>query len=453
MSINSDPTDLSSDIEINKFIVRINNNKLDLENYYRFCKDYNFENQCKSAHYLYNPIDKERFQKDSELITSLYKSLEKDVLETPLITHNSQTKEKRIEGAIEMALIGDAIGFLVESENTIDSIKKNFPNGIFNLKELQKDLVSHKLKTKYGIYNNNNLSKSNNIIYSDDTELSLVTLYSAITNYQKHSSSIEMFTKQVAADLANHWNSLRNSGNYGIDGLYYGPRGYGKKNLQSLSDLFYKNTTLNNHSNNGELIKSWVLGLVPYDNYLTAAFYAAKQSLISNKSYEVAITSAAMAAGIYVATYDSPETKEEVVDKMIYTARLLESLGNNNNISNYLKYAKLAALSDINPIIFYNSSIGYYARETIAGVVFTFLRHKHYLTALLESVYIPGDSDSVAHLLGALMGAYYGIYNFPKEYINYIEKPIVRLDNKNISFDVLLNQLRIINAQNKPSKN
>lgn len=442
ISTNANAISFNFNKEISKFIDRLSDNEFDLKNYYEFCKNNNFH-QCTSSHYLYNPISKERFQKESKYIISLYKYLEQNLSEIPLTTDANQTKESKIDASVEMALIGDAMGFLIESENTIESIQAHFPSGILNSKRLQKNLTTYKQKTKYGEYNSNNLSKEKKIIYSDDTELSLVTLYSAITSYKKSSSDIQAFTNQIKADLISHWANLKRTGNYGVNGLYYGPRGYGKKSLQSLSDLFYNKATLTNHPNNGELIRSWVLGLMPYDSYLIAAFYAASQSLVSNKSYEVAISCAAMAAGIHVAVYDSPKSKEEVVNKMIDTASLLESLLiANYDISNYLKYAKAASLFDINPIIFYNSSIGYYAKEAISAIVFTFLRHEYFLTALLESAHIAGDSDSIAHLVGAIMGAYYGIGEFPKNYLQYIEIPEIALNNKKITFDELLNQIK-----------
>ena len=279
--------------------------------------------------------------------------------------------------------------------------------------------------------------------------MSLLMLYSAITSYKKSPLDVGLFVKQTTQNLASHWYNLKESGKYGMDGLYYGTRGYGKKSLQALSNLYYHETSQIDHPNNGELIRSWTLGLIPYDSYLIAAFMSASQSLITNKSQEVAIACAVMAAAVHISIYDPPESKIEVVDKMIYTASLLENafmLSNANNntlISTYLKYAKTAALEGVNPIVFYNSAIGYYAKEAISAVVFTFLRHEYFLTALPESAYIPGDSDSVANLVGALMGAYYGIKAFPKEYLQYIETPTLQLNNKKIEIDTLLNDLSI----------
>lgn len=424
---------------------------IDLKNYQKLCSKNKFQKQCISSHYLYHELALSKLVLHEEYISSLYNTLKHDLPNLLLTSRSEQTIESKIYAAVHQAVIGDALGFVIENESTVDSIKDHFPDGIINPKNLSLSLKNYQLKTKYGQYNNNNLNSDNKIIYSDDTELSMIVLYSALKAYKKDPSNINLFLIEASNNLAWHWhNNLKLSGKYGEDGLYYGTRGYGKTLLKALSDLYNHKSLQSENLNNGSLIRAWPLGLIPYNNYQMAAIMALKQSLITNKSIEVAIACATLAAGIHISIYDAPQSKLEVVDKMITTAESLEksfiSHDKNLLVSTYLKYAKAAALEDINPIIFYNAAIGYYSQETISAVVFSFLRHKYFLTALIESAHIPGDSDSVASLTSALMGAYYGIDSFPKEYMQYIETPVITLPDELVNLyyltDIIISNLK-----------
>lgn len=69
----------------------------------------------------------------------------------------------------------------------------------------------------------------------------------------------------------------------------------------------------------------------------------------------------------------------------------------------------------------YRSSQGYLlgwaADEAVAAAVYVFTRHTNNChEALKEAVNTPGDSDSIAALAGALVGAYNGLDAFNKQY-------------------------------------
>ncbi|KKB96497.1 ADP-ribosylglycohydrolase [Candidatus Arcanobacter lacustris] len=416
----------------------------DQEQYENFCKDNGFANQCNSSHYLYKKLSNEELLAYDNYLSSLYQILEKKLPTTRLITNKKQTIISKIKAAIDQALIGDALGFLIENESTIAEMKEHFPNGVVDISSVSDSLKANKLSTKYGKYNNNNLNHLGKIIYSDDTEMSLLTLYSALKSYKKDQKNIDLIMGDFSKNLAIHWYlNLKLSGKYGEDGLYYGMRGYGKKSLESFSDIYHNKLSDKSNLNNGSLISSWIFGLMPYENYQIASEIAFNKSLITNKSYEVATSCAVMAAAIHIAIYDMPRSKIEIVDKMIEVALLFENKYSNQNplTSTYLKYAKLAALEDINPVLFYNSNIGYYAPETTAAVVFCFLRHEYFLTSLIESIHIPGDSDSVANLSSALMGAYFGIKSFPKEYQDFIEVPSMTLRDDIFGMNSLIDEI------------
>ncbi|KKB96065.1 ADP-ribosylglycohydrolase [Candidatus Arcanobacter lacustris] len=420
----------------------------DLEKYNKFCSENNFLTQSKSSHYIYKKLDISTLKSYESYMIAIYTILQNQLPHANLHSIETQNIASKIKTSVNQAIIGDALGFLVENEETIGQMKEHFPEGVVNVRAIREALKSRVLKTKFGRYNNNNLDKEDRILYSDDTEMSMISLQSALKVFGNSNQNPELFVQNLAENIAWHWHyNMKSSGNYGEDGLYYGTRGYGKKSLQAFSDIYNHKLVEQSNLNNGPLISSWVLGLIPYENYMVAAEMAAKKSFITNKCHAVSISCAALASAFYISVYDSPKTKVEVVDRMIEVALLFEEryLNENHNIeflpSSYLKYAKLAALEDINPVIFYNSAVGYYAHETTAAVVFCFLRHKYFLTSLVESCHIPGDSDSVANLASALMGAYFGQEFFPQDYLQYIETPLITIHDQTLMMDYLVTEL------------
>ena len=66
---------------------------------------------------------------------------------------------------------------------------------------------------------------------------------------------------------------------------------------------------------------------------------------------------------------------------------------------------------------------GWAAHEAIAAGAYVFTRHANDpRTAILEAANTPGDSDSIATLAGALLGAHLGIDAIPSEWVNDVER-------------------------------
>ena len=66
---------------------------------------------------------------------------------------------------------------------------------------------------------------------------------------------------------------------------------------------------------------------------------------------------------------------------------------------------------------------GWAAHEAIAAAVYIFSRHPNNpRAAILEGANTPGDSDSLATLAGALVGARCGIEPLPASWVNEVER-------------------------------
>jgi ADP-ribosylglycohydrolase len=61
--------------------------------------------------------------------------------------------------------------------------------------------------------------------------------------------------------------------------------------------------------------------------------------------------------------------------------------------------------------------------EAIAAAVFILLRHPNdTATGILEGANTPGDSDSIATIAGAMLGARNGLYSIPAEWVRDVER-------------------------------
>jgi ADP-ribosylglycohydrolase len=66
---------------------------------------------------------------------------------------------------------------------------------------------------------------------------------------------------------------------------------------------------------------------------------------------------------------------------------------------------------------------GWEAHEAIAAAVYIITRHPDDTVAgVLEAANTPGDSDSIATLVGALLGARHGIAALPHEWVTGVER-------------------------------
>ena len=73
---------------------------------------------------------------------------------------------------------------------------------------------------------------------------------------------------------------------------------------------------------------------------------------------------------------------------------------------------------------------GWAAHEALAAGLFVFLRHSHDpRAAILEAANTPGDSDSIATLAGALVGARCGLSALPPDWVADVERGDVFLAN------------------------
>lgn len=396
------------------------------------------------------------------------------VQENPQIVQATSPLHDQIEGAILGATLGDALGRVTEFIPDTQSITKKYgPQGITSFK----DFHANDWVTTSGL---------KIAAYTDDTVMSKILLEEAL----KTSKSPELFINA----LAEQYIQLFGPNKYSIDPLY-SVRAHGPTNIQAgqaLAKLAHNknqsgwwkrtskpfdnvyNAAISKEGGCGSVMRAWPLGIVYTHNDELLRKFADEQSQLTHRHPMARAASVALAAGVAEIIKNKNTSPAAVVDRMIREAEhydasetLYKSNAHkvkNNMFSPHLvaedtlltsemiRYAAFAAHSGMKPAVVFGTQnnkghnhrsvtgalLGWAADEAVAAAVYVFLRHPDDLhAALVEAVNTPGDSDSIATLAGALVGARTGWQAFAAKGFDYS-----RLENvkqlKTLAYDTYL---------------
>lgn len=344
----------------------------------------------------------------------------------------------RATAAILNAALGDALGRITEF---IDTTKKVCAQlGDSGITSLAQATIQHKGKIFAP--------------YTDDTVMARIVLETALQGRKEHASA-----QTITNNLAHAFARLFGQKRYTIDPLY-DVRAHGLRNIRSGQALHtliarkqdqHDNWWLSREGINpaaeggcGSVMRAWPIGLVFAGDDQFIIDLAAAQSTITHAHPMAAAASAAMAIGTAYA-YQG-KSVDDIIQAMIRAAeqfdaqelqyktharkqpagaQLTAAMVAHDQLltSDMIRYAYQAAqqgklLEDVlgteniqqpNYRSPYGFLLGWAADEAIAGTVYLFARnHTNIQRAITEGVHTPGDSDSLASLTGALVGAYSG---------------------------------------------
>jgi len=221
---------------------------------------------------------------------------------------------------------------------------------------------------------------------------------------------------------------MKNSGEYGSDGLYYGKRGYSKEMLQALSILamkektkgnwFVVNDKLVNNSDNGSLLRAWPIGMDMRISSKHAYNLSVSQSAITHANPDIAISADALAFIMHELLEDKFTTRRQAINSML---SIIENVADkNSSAAIHIKQGILLAEKNVDPILVYNKISGINYDDFLLLITYTFLNFDKYSDALIYIIHTPGDNDSVAFVSGALFSAY-SMQTLPSKYANNIE--------------------------------
>ena len=166
----------------------------------------------------------------------------------------------------------------------------------------------------------------------------------------------------------------------------------------------------------GSVMRAHPFGLAFADDLAKAEEWAVAQSKLTHRDPIALAASAAMAVGTALSLRGEPPAA--VVEAMIDAAsRYSEATGA------MMRQARDEANRGVGPEVTLQRLEGWAAHEAIAAALYIFARHPDDArTAILEGTNTPGDSDSLASMAGALVGARAGFDGLPRDWVADLER-------------------------------
>ena len=168
----------------------------------------------------------------------------------------------------------------------------------------------------------------------------------------------------------------------------------------------------------GSVMRAWPFGLRFVDDLDHAEFLAVEHSKLTHRDPIALAACAAVARGIALCVRGA--SVDDVVADMIAAAARY-SVGTADMIARAVDEARAGVL----PSVTLDRLRAWAAHEAIAGAVYVFVRHADDVRAgILEGANTPGDSDSLASIAGALIGARSGISAVPADWVSGVERSL-----------------------------
>jgi ADP-ribosylglycohydrolase len=166
----------------------------------------------------------------------------------------------------------------------------------------------------------------------------------------------------------------------------------------------------------GTVMHAYPFGLAFADNIEQAEQWAVEHSKLTHRDPIALAACGAMAVGTVHALGDSDV--ETTVSEMIAAAKRQSP-----RTAQMMKRAGDEAMQGVGPEETLFRLRAWAAHEAIAAAVYIFSRHPDDpRAAILEGANTPGDSDSIATLAGALVGARCGIEALPADWVRDVER-------------------------------
>lgn len=324
--------------------------------------------------------------------------------------------KQKIQGCMYAAVAGDMLGAPVEFIKSYEEIQKQYgASGITGLRSLKtKDIKFDAHKNEY-------------VPYTDDTAMATCVLDALVQSKNAH-WSLERTMSAIAHNFIfdmvqeNGWaKPSRAPGNTCLASVRELMR-----RLQAGETHQHEWWKVHNNSKGcGSVMRAHPFGLVFAHDTEKAITWAAEHSKITHGSPSAIAACAAFAAGVAYAVQG--EKLEKIIAKMTQAAfrydketgdMLVEAQRAARSV-NQLKNQEEKARRDRE---FFKKYQGWDGHEAIAAALYCFMRHAdNTYQGIILGVNTPGDSDSIASIAGALLGAYNGLANLPKAWVDHIE--------------------------------
>lgn len=303
----------------------------------------------------------------------------------------SVSLQSRIRGAVLGAAVGDALGHLTEFLRSFDAIQARYgPNGV----------AGYVLHWERG--------GERFAPYTDDTQMAELVLRT-FTWARQEGASLDRAMRFLARRFV-IW-SLEPQG---------GHRAPGNACLAGCRLLAsgepWNSAGGESAGGCGSVMRAYPAGLLFADNLQEVERWATSQSLTTHRHPMALAACASLATGVALAINEA--NLAEIVNGMVvaaarYDRETTELIANGVN----------DAQAGVAPTRVVDRLQGWVAHECIAAAAYVCVRHPADLpSALLEAANTPGDSDSIATLVGALLGAHLGFEAIPSDWVHELER-------------------------------
>jgi ADP-ribosylglycohydrolase len=298
------------------------------------------------------------------------------------------TRQERCLGAVLGAAIGDAMGHPTEFIGSFEAIRERYgPAGVTTF-ELWREQDGKRFAP-----------------FTDDTQMAEVVLRTLVDGHDDLDATMRRMAAGFVEWSRNPQGGHRAPGNACMSGCRALERG-----------VAWWEAGGETAGGCGSVMRSYPFGLVFADDLQKAEEWAVAHSKLTHRDPIALAACAAMAVGMVLILRDAPPvevTSEMTAAACRYSARTAAMMAT----------AVEEARTGVGPEVTLARLEAWAAHEAIAAAVYIFTRHPDDVVgAILEGANTPGDSDSIATLAGAMVGARCGIGALPEEWVRDVER-------------------------------
>ena len=294
----------------------------------------------------------------------------------------------RIQGAVLGAAVGDALGHPTEFLSH-DEIRRKFGlDGVIGF-ELWWERDGRRFAP-----------------YTDDTQMAEIVLRSLV---EHRNEQMNVVMEEIAHGFA-HWSTSPQGGHRAPGNACM--RGAGRL----AAGVHWREAGGAHDGGCGSVMRAYPFGLMFSDDVEQAEYWAVEHSRMTHGDPIALAACAAMAVGVAGEVLgDEPEA---------VLAHMIEAAGRHDaSTAQMAEQAVLDGEAGAEPAVVLARLEGWAAHEAIAAAMYVITRHPRDLrAALLEGANAHGDSDSIATLAGALLGARLGVEALPEDWVRDVER-------------------------------
>ena len=305
---------------------------------------------------------------------------------TPLRPRQSQ-----VVGAVLGAAIGDAMGHPTEFIKSFDGIWSTYgTSGV----------------TKYELFWGEGQDRF--APYTDDTQMAEAVLRGLLEG-REAGGDLDATMRRIAARFI-EWEKTPQGG-------HRAPGNACRQGCKAMANGTHWSEAGDKEAGGcGSVMRAYPFGIVFADDPVRAEAWSVAHSLMTHGHAMATSSCAAMAVGMALVLRG--EAPLHVASEMVAAA-----CRHSPKTAGKMTRAIDEALTSVEPGVTLQRLLGWRGDEAIAAAVYIFLRHPNDpRSAILEGTNTPGDSDSLATLAGALVGARCGIESFPLEWVDQLER-------------------------------